>query len=40
MRNLGLWPDFIRGDIGFGNEETMKGCEKRGVNCFVKMIKT
>ena len=35
-----LWPDFIRGDIGFGNEETMNGCEKRGVNYLFKLRQT
>ena len=35
-----LWPDFIRGDVGFGNEGTMNGCEKRGVNYLFKLRQT
>ena len=35
-----LWPAFIRGDIGFGNEGTMNGCEERGVNYLFKLRQT
>lgn len=31
------YPRLIRGDIGFGNEETMAGCESRQVNYLFKL---
>lgn len=33
----GLHPEFVRGDIGFGNEATMAGCEDRGVKYLFKL---
>lgn len=32
-----LHPSLIRGDIGFGNEETMTGCEKRNTKFLFKL---
>jgi hypothetical protein len=32
-----LHPSIIRGDIGFGNEETMSGCELRGKKYLFKL---
>jgi hypothetical protein len=32
-----LHPSLIRGDIGFGNEETMAGCEKRNAKFLFKL---
>jgi len=32
-----LHPSLIRGDIGFGNEETMTGCEKRKTKFLFKL---
>jgi hypothetical protein len=32
-----LRPSLIRGDIGFGNEETMTGCEKRNTKFLFKL---
>jgi len=32
-----LYPSLIRGDVGFGNEETMAGCEKRNVKYLFKL---
>jgi hypothetical protein len=35
-----LHPRFVRGDIGFGNEATMCGCEDRKVNFLFKLRQT
>lgn len=35
-----LWPEFIRGDIGFGNEATMLGCENRSAKYLFKLKQT
>ncbi len=35
-----LRPSFIRGDIGFGNEGTICGCEERKVNYLFKLRQT
>lgn len=32
-----LYPSLIRGDIAFGNEDTMAGCESRKVKCLFKL---
>ncbi|OVE82661.1 hypothetical protein BVY04_00330 [bacterium M21] len=32
-----LRPSFVRGDIAFGNEATIRGCEERGVNFLFKL---
>ena len=31
------YPKLIRGDIGFGNDETMSGCESRRVDYLFKL---
>lgn len=36
----GLRPKFVRGDIGFGNEGTMSGCEQRNVDYLFKLKRT
>lgn len=35
-----LFPKFVRGDIGFGNDSTMTGCEKRKVHFLFKLKRT
>lgn len=35
-----LRPAFVRGDIGFGNEGTMSGCEQRNVHYLFKVKRT
>lgn len=35
-----LRPSFVRGDIGFGNEATMVGCEARKVHYLFKLAQT
>jgi hypothetical protein len=35
-----LHPTFVRGDIAYGNEGTMSGCEDRGVHYLFKMRKS
>ncbi len=35
-----LYPEFVRGDIGFGNDSTMSGCEERGVPFLFKLKRT
>jgi hypothetical protein len=32
-----LWPKLIRGDIGFGNEATIFGCQSRGLKYLFKL---
>ncbi len=32
-----LWPTFVRGDIGYGNEGTMAGCEERGIGYLFRL---
>lgn len=32
-----LWPTFVRGDIAYGNEGTMGGCEERDANYLFRL---
>ncbi len=32
-----LWPTFVRGDIAYGNEGTMGGCEERGARYLFRL---
>ena len=35
-----LWPTFVRGDIAYGNEGTMGGCEARGIHFLFRLRKS
>ena len=34
------WPTLVRGDIAYGNEEMMTGCERRGLAYVFKLRQT
>lgn len=39
-RDRKQWPTFVRGDIAYGNEQMMDGCERRGLRFLFKLRQT